>query len=83
MGEAENKVEVLNESSRKMEQMKDEILESLQNLFAIAEENSAATEEVTASMQEQTAAVEEIAGASESLAKLAEDLQRIIARFRI
>ena len=83
MGEAENRVSILNESSRKMDQMKDEILETLQNLSAIAEENSAGTQEVTASMQEQTAAVEEIAGASESLAHLAEDLQRVIARFRI
>lgn len=80
---AEERVKILNESSQRMDGMKDEILDTLQNLSAIAEENSAATEEVTASMQEQTAAVEEIAGASEALASLAEDLQNVISRFKI
>lgn len=83
MKEAEDRLKILNESSKKMNQMKDEILDTLQNLSAIAEENSAATEEVTASMEEQTAAVQEIAGASESLAHLAEDLQNVINRFKI
>ena len=83
MSEAKEKVNILNESSKKMGQMKDDILNTLENLSAIAEENSAATEEVTASMEEQSAAVEEIAHASESLAHLAEDLQNIIVRFKI
>lgn len=83
MDEAENRVEILNESSQKMEQRKDEILEILQNLSAIAEENSAATEEVTASMANQTVAVQEIAGASESLAHLGESLQNVVNRFKI
>ena len=72
---AVERVKILNESSEKMNIMKDEILDVLQGLSA--------TEEVTASMEEQTAAVEEIAGASESLAHLAEDLQDIIGRFKI
>lgn len=76
-------VEELNISGRKMEKMKDEILDLLQSLSAIAEENSASTEEVTASMEQQTAAVQEIAGASESLATLAQDLQSIINKFKI
>lgn len=83
MDEAENRVKILNESSQKMEQRKDEILETLQNLSAIAEENSAATEEVTASMANQTIAVQEIAGASESLAQLGETLQNVVNRFKI
>lgn len=83
MNIAEERVKILNESSKKMNTMKDEILDTLQNLSAIAEENSASTEEVTASMEQQTAAVQEIAGASESLANLAEDLQDVIGRFKI
>ena len=83
MKEAESGVKVLNESSAKMNSMKDEILKTLENLSAIAEENSAATQEVSASMEEQTATIEEIAGASENLAGLAQNLQMIIERFKI
>lgn len=83
MNIAEERVKILNESSERMNTMKDEILDTLQNLSAIAEENSASTEEVTASMEEQTAAVQQIASASESLAHLAEDLHNIIGRFKI
>lgn len=72
----------LNESGREMEKMKEDILETLENLSAIAEENSASTEEATASIEEQTASVEEIADASEGLSKLAVELQTVISRFR-
>lgn len=81
--DAENEVKILNDSSGKMSEMKEEILDTLQNLSAIAEENSAATEEVTASMEEQTAAIEEMASASENLSNLANNLRSIIERFRI
>lgn len=73
----------LNISGEEMDNMKNEILDTLQNLSAIAEENSAATEQVTASMEEQTASIEEIAAGSESLADLAQNLQSIIERFKI
>lgn len=82
MKNSQKAVNELNVSFEHMNKSKDEVLETLQNLSAIAEENSASTEEVTASMEEQTAAVEEIAGASENLAGLAKDLQSIIERFR-
>jgi len=78
-----NITEKLNISEGKMEEMKDEILDALQSLTAIAEENSAATEEASASMEEQTAATEEIAGASEGLANLAQELKMIIDRFEV
>lgn len=80
---AESAVSQLNVSSEEMDKMKNEILDALQNLSAIAEENSAATQEVTASMEEQTASVEEIANSSEELADLAQNLQQIINKFTI
>lgn len=83
MQDAIKAVEQLNVSGREMEAMKNDILETLQNLSAIAEENSAATQQATASMEEQTASVEEIAGASESLSNLAQHLQRIIMKFKL
>ncbi|MPW27296.1 HAMP domain-containing protein [Alkalibaculum sp. M08DMB] len=76
-------VEKLNVSSEEMEKMKNQILDTLQNLTAIAEENSAATQEASASMEEQTASIEEIAGSSEGLANLAQNLQIIISRFKV
>lgn len=83
MKEAIKALEQLNLSGVEMDKMKNQIMDTLQNLSAIAEENSAATEEVTASMEEQTASIEEIAGASEGLSNLAQGLQTIISRFKI
>lgn len=83
MKEAEKAVEQLNVSGEEMEKMKDEILDTLQNLSAIAQENSAATQQVTASMEEQSASIEEISGASEGLANLAQDLQSTIRKFKV
>ena len=76
-------VEKTDVAVQKMGQLKNEILDALQNLTAIAEENSASTQEASATMEEQTASIEQIAGASEGLAKLAQDLQLIIDRFKI
>jgi methyl-accepting chemotaxis protein len=83
MKEAIMALEQLNVSEVEMDKMKNQIMDTLQNLSAIAEENSAATEEVTASMEEQAASIEEIAGASEGLSNLAQGLQTIISKFKI
>ena len=83
MKETENIVEGLNNSGKSMEKMKNEILDTLENLSSIAEENSASTEEVTASIEEETASVEEIATASEELAILAQELQSIINTIKL
>nr|WP_074349823.1 methyl-accepting chemotaxis protein [Proteiniborus sp. DW1] len=83
MKDVEKAVEKLNLSSVEMETMKNEILDTLQSLSALAEENSAATEQVTASMEEQTASIQEIASASEGLASLGESLNSIIKKFKI
>lgn len=73
----------LNISQEEMDKLKDEIIYTLQNLTAIAEENSASTQEASASMEQQSASIEEIAGASDGLAILAQELQAIINRFKI
>ena len=75
--------EKLNASGRVMQEMKEAIMDALQNLTAISEENSAATEEASASMEEQSASIQEIAGASENLAKLSEELRGIIQQFQM
>lgn len=81
--EAEEAVKKLNVSGQEMERMKEEIMETLQSLSAIAEENSASTQEASAAMEEQTASMEEISSASEGLSKLAQDLQSIIMKFKV
>ncbi len=83
MKEAEGKVQLLNMSGKEMDKMKNEIVDSLQSLSAIAEENSASTEQVTATMVEQTSSIEELAEASDDLANLAQDLQLLIKKFTI
>lgn len=76
-------VEKLNVSGVEMEEMKNQIIDALQNLAAIAEENSASSEEVSASMQQQTSSIEEIATASESLSELAQSLKETVMKFKI
>ncbi|MBU5311280.1 methyl-accepting chemotaxis protein [Tissierella carlieri] len=83
MKSADREIELLNISGTEMENMKNEILDTLQNLSAIAQENSAATEQVTASIEEQVASMSEFVGTSETLSDLAQNLQSIIMRFKI
>lgn len=83
MNDAAKVVEQLNATGKEVEIMKNDILDTLQNLSAIAEENSAATEQMAASMEEQNASVEEIANASEGLSELAQGLQLIVKRFKV
>ena len=72
-----------NAAMNAMENMKNQILDTLQGLTAIAEENSASTEEASASMEEQSASIAEISNSSEDLAKLAQDLQLVINKFKM
>ncbi len=72
----------INNSGQSMERKKNEIIEIIENLSAIAEENAAGTEEASASVQEQTASMEDIANASEALAKLSQEMQESISRFK-
>ena len=73
----------LNESEKGMEVLKNEIIDSLQNLTAIAEEVAASRTETVMAMEEQTASSGEIAESSETLANLASDLQKIISTFKL
>lgn len=76
-------VDQLEASGDIMDNMKEEIVDVLQNLSAIAEENAASTQEASATAQEETASVEEIANASEGLSELAQGLQLLVAKFKI
>lgn len=72
-----------NESEEEMLNAKNDIMDMLQTLSAIAEENAANTEEASSAMIEQSSSMEEIARSSERLSQLAVNLQDIIMRFKI
>lgn len=72
----------LNESEDGMMKSKNDILDMLQTLSAIAEENAASTEEASSAMLEQSTSMEEIAKSSERLEGLVIGLQDIIMRFK-
>ena len=72
----------LGASGEAMDQMRQDIMNILKGLSAIAEENAAATEQAAAAMEEQTASIEEVAGASDCLSSLAGNLQSVVARFQ-
>lgn len=76
-------VDQLEASGEIMDNMKEEIMDVLQNLSAIAEENAASTQEASATAEEETASVEEIANASEGLSELAQGLQLLVAKFKV
>ncbi len=68
---------------KQMDIQKNEIVDVLQNLSAIAEENAAGTEEASASIEEQTAGIVEISTASQTLSELAEELKQKLSIFKI
>lgn len=82
IGETEEATKKLNESEREMITAKNNILDMMQTLSAIAEENAAGTQEASAAMEEQSASMEEIASSSKRLTELAQNLQAIIVRFK-
>lgn len=81
--EAEKVSIQLEESGRTMQMLKDEIVDTLQNLSAISEENAAATEQVSATMQSQTKTIEDMAYVGESISDSAEDLKETAEYFEI
>jgi methyl-accepting chemotaxis protein len=83
MTRAEEAVSQLNSSQEDMLKAKNEILDMMQTLSAIAQENAAGTQEASSAMEEQSASIEEIAKSSERLAELAGNLQAIIKKFKI
>lgn len=81
--ESQKAVGLLNASVEEMTKAKNDIMDMLQTLSAIAEENAASTEEASSAMLEQSASIEEIAHSSERLSLLAVSLQEIISKFNL
>jgi len=66
-----------------IEQSKNHVLLTMQNMSAISEEAAAATQEVASSTEEQLAGVEELASYAEKLNHAAEHLTATISKFKI
>ncbi|BCJ96383.1 methyl-accepting chemotaxis protein [Anaerocolumna cellulosilytica] len=79
--ETRKNISILNYSVKDTEKKKDEIVEVIKNLSAVAEENASGTEEVSVSMQEQANNMEKVLELSKSLSSLAEEMDASIERF--
>ncbi|HSN67307.1 MAG TPA: methyl-accepting chemotaxis protein, partial [Fusibacter sp.] len=64
-------------------QDKEMIVSSIENISAVSEETAAASEEVTASMDQQTFAVDEVAKAAQDLNQISIQLSQEISKFKI
>ena len=70
-------------STREMADQSTTVTESIADVSAVVEENSAASEEVSASTEEISAQLEEMASSAQELASLAVTLGSAIARFKL
>jgi len=66
-----------------MNQDKENIVASIEEIAAVSEQSAAASEEVTASVIQQTEAIDEVAKAAEKLNLMADELESEINRFKI
>lgn len=82
INEMQEVITTLNESGKEMENKKNELIASIENLSAIAEENAAGSEEASASVEEQTAAMDEISQSSHALSLLADEMQKNVEKFK-
>lgn len=74
-------IQDIERSSKEMEVKKEEVIEIIHNLSAIAEENAAATEQVAASVEEQTATIKEVGQSVSKMSDLAEGMKKNVSKF--
>lgn len=74
---------VINQTAAVMENKKNEVLDTIQSLSAVAQENAAGSEEAAASIEEQTTSMEEIANSTEGLSELSQELHHLVSKFKL
>ncbi|MGB9780898.1 methyl-accepting chemotaxis protein [Caldanaerobacter sp.] len=77
------RIDEINSLMNLMQEKKDEIVASMENISAISQETAAATEEVSASTEEQLSAVEDLKSAAKNLEEVALELEEAVKVFRI
>lgn len=78
-----NDIGVLTKSVQKMNDNKNSVVASIQEISAISEQTAASSEEVSASVEEQTSTIEDIAATADSLKEIAVKLSDAIKGFSI
>lgn len=66
-----------------MSSLKDDVVQSIENLSAISQESAAAAEEVSASAQDQLLAIDTVAKSAESLSLASGELEQLVKKFKI
>ncbi len=83
IGASTEAASVINQTAHVMESKKNEVLDTVQSLSAVAQENAAGSQEASASIEEQTSSMDEIANSSESLSELAQELHHLVSKFKM
>ncbi|MCT4542173.1 MAG: methyl-accepting chemotaxis protein [Vallitalea sp.] len=78
-----NKISSIAKLSSQIESNRSKVLDLLQNLAAVAQENTASTEETTASIEEIFASVEEMTQKSKTLTTTSNELSESVSKFKI
>jgi len=77
-----SRIRAVNLENRQLKKSKDEIMDVMQGMLAIAEENAAGTEEASSSVQVQGASIREMSDSSRQLSVMAQELSELTRRFQ-
>lgn len=76
-------VQNISDMTKKLDKARNEVVDTVQNLTAIAQENAASTQETSASTTEVTSAINAIAEQSEKVASISEEIQKSMSYFKV
>nr|WP_096202494.1 methyl-accepting chemotaxis protein [Bacillus sp. FJAT-45350] len=76
-------IKTSNDDIHAMNGSKDDVIGTLQNVSAVAEESAASTEQITASTEEQVRAIQSMAKSAENLNESSDKLREMIKGFKI
>lgn len=83
LDESSSIVNQIHDSSKVVDQQKNNMVSILSNLSALSEEYAASAEQTSAAVEQQTASMHEIASSSEYLASIAEKMSSITSKFEV
>lgn len=76
-------IDNLIESIERIDQNKNDVINSIEETSAICQESAASTEEVSASLESQASSIENISETAEKLKVIAESLQNVVNEFEV
>lgn len=81
--ETNKQIENMNKEVERIENVKFELIDNIQNISHVIQKTSASIQQVNATVEEQTAAIHEVSESSTSLKDISEKLKDEINRFRV